>query len=326
MKEIGEGAACFYTVINIIGTIIISVLCFNHSSESDSDDEITMLLINIIPQVFCIILLIDFCVDDCKCHSVDDFCDCKGEGGGNCNCNCNGGGGGGEVCVALAIIILFIIAMFIIFAIFYGLTKGIGKYASRKCSLGTIFFFETIISIYCIYLYFMDEDGIKYAYIFGVSLGLSVVNFIGLLIPCCRDGCCSAFVSEFCSCCLSQRKSIINQPIIKQNNIIEQNKDLLTNDFDTNPIPISPPSVNSSVEKNYNYNSSIYNNNYIPPINNNFFQDNNNAIDNVTKPNYEIDNDIDRTGSNYDIAPLPYDLPSENEILENYKKYNNSNN
>ena len=330
MKDIGEGTACFFTLINIIGTIIITVFCLDHSTKSDSSDELTMALINIIPQLFCVILLIDFCIiGNSKNHVGGQDCDCNCKGGGS-DCNCSGGGGGGgDAGAALAIICLLIIAAFLIFAIFYGLTKGIGKYASRLCSLGTIFFFETIISIYCMYLYFMDDDGIKYAYIFGVSLGLSVFNFVGLIIFCCGD-CCPTCCSECCSCCHSQRKSIINQPIVKQNNIIGQNKDLLTNDFDINPIPISPPSDISSVENNYNFSSSIYNNNYLPPPNNNIYNNNynkeNTAIDNITKPGYNFDNDINRTGSNYDIAPLPYDLPTENEILENYKKYNETSN
>lgn len=330
MKEIGEVSACFFTMINIVGTIIISVLCLNHSSESDSDDEITMLLINIVPQLFCIILLIDFCIDDCCKNQKSGDCDCKGGDCGDCG-NCNwvgGGGGGGDAGAALAIICLFTIAVILIFAIFYGLTKGIGKNPSRICSLGIIFFFEGIIAIYCVYLYFMDDDGEKFAFIFGVSLGLSVMNFVGLLIPCCGD-CCSTFWSECCcqSCCHSQRKSIINQPIVKQNNIAEKNKDLLSDDFITNPIPITPQNENYSVENNYNYSSSIYNNNPNNTIynNNNFYKDNM-AIDNITKPSNDFDNNIERTGSNYDNAPLPYDLPTENEILENYLKNNNNNN
>ena len=171
------------------------------------------------------------------------------------------------------------------------------------------------------HLYFMDEEGKKYVYIFGVSIGLSVVNFVGLLIPCCRD-CCSDCCS-LCCCCHSQRKSIINQPIVKQNNAID--KDLLSNDFDTNPIPIAPQNDNSSIENNYNYNSSI-SNNYNPNANiysSNFLD--NLPIDNATKPSNDFDNNIGRTGSNYDNAPLPYDLQSKNEILEKYQKnYNNN--
>ena len=325
MKPIGEGLACVLTFIDIVGTIIITILCLIHSSESDSNDEITMVLINAIPQVFCLALLIDFCIDDHKSGECD-CCDgdCKCSGGGDCNCS-GGGGGGGDAGAALAIALLVLLAAFLLFIVLYGLTKGIGKNPSRICSLITILFFEAIISIYCMHLYFMDEEGEKYVYIFGVSVGLSVANFVGLLIPCCRD-CCSNCcpLCWTCCCCHSQRKSIINQPIVKQNNIIEQKQDLLSNDFETKPIPITPPSDNSSVESNYN--SSIYNN-YKPNTNiygNNYLD--NLPIDNLTKPSKDFDNNIERTGSNYDNAPLPYDLPSENEILEKYQKNNNNNN
>ena len=332
MKPIGEGLACVLTLIDIVGTIIITILCLNHSSESDSNDEITMVLINVIPQVFCFVLLIDFCIDDCCKNHKSGECDCcDGGGGGDCNCggggdcNCSGGGGGGDAGAGLAVVLLVLLAAFLIFVFFYGLTKGIGKNPSRICSLVTILFFEAIISIYCIHLYFMDEEGEKYVYIFGVSVGLSVANFVGLLIPCfreCSSDCCSLCWTS-CCCCHSQRKSIINQPIVKQNNIIEQKQDLLSNDFETKPIPITPPSDNSSVESNYN--SSIYNN-YKPNTNiygNNYLD--NMAIDNITKPSNDFDNNIERTGSNYDIAPLPYDLPSEKEILEKYQTNNNNN-
>lgn len=361
MKEISEGMACFYTVINIIGTIAITILCLNHSSEldseseSDSNDEITMVLINIIPQIFCIVLLIDFCIDDC-CKSGgggggSGDCNCSGGGSGDCNCS-GGGGNAGEAGLGLLLICVVLIAVAMIFGFFYAFTKGIGKSASRCCSLGTIFFFETLIAIYCMYLYFMDDDGEKYVYIFGVSLGLSIVNFAAIIIPCCRE-CCSNFscrecCGECCSacdcwkcclnCCRSQRKSIINQPIVKNNNIIDQKKDLLNNDFDTNTntIPITPPSDNSSFDNNnYNYNSSIYNNYKPNTIYNNIYNNNNNdiynnnynennPIDNATKPSNNYDNNIERTGSNYDNAPLPYDLPSEKEILEKYQNNNNN--
>ena len=199
MKEISEGMACFYTVINIIGTIAITILCLNHSSEldseseSDSNDEITMVLINIIPQIFCIVLLIDFCFDDCCKSGGGGSGDCNCSGGGSGDCNCSGGGGNaGEAGLGLLLICVVLIAVAMIFGFFYAFTKGIGKSASRCCSLGTIFFFETLIAIYCMYLYFMDDDGEKYVYIFGVSLGLSIVNFAAIIIPCCRE-CCSNF-------------------------------------------------------------------------------------------------------------------------------------
>jgi len=345
MKKIGEGFALFYTLINIIGTIAITILGLNHSSEldseseSDSNDEITIVLINIVPQVFCIVLLIDFCIEDC-CKSVGG-----GGGSGDCNCNgdcnCSGGGGGnaGEAGLGLLFLLVILLAVAMIFGFFYAFTKGIGKNASRCCSLGTIFFFESLIAIYCMYLYFMDDDGEKYVYIFGVSLGLSIANFVGVLIPCCGDYCSHCSFFDCCksciNCCSSQRKSIINQPIVKNNNIIDQKKDLLNNDFDTNSIPITPPSDNSSFDNN-NYNSSIYSN-YKPNSiynnmdnnynNNNTYKNNyneNNAIDNVTKPSNIDDNNIERTGSNYDNAPLPYDLPSEKEILEKYQNNNNN--
>ena len=322
-------------MINIIGTIAITVLCLDNSSEldseseSDSNDEITMVLINIVTQIFCIILIIDFCIGDC-CKSCD-------KGNGNCDMGkmeCSGGGGGGgNAGLGLLLICVFIIAIAMIYAFFYFLTEGIGKHASRLCSLVTICFFETLIAVYCIYLYFMDDNGETYVYIFGVSLGLSMVNFIGFLIPFCND--CSVFClncwkSCCCCCCHPPRKSIINKPIVRQNNINDQKKGLLSNNFDINPMPISPPSNNSSIEDNFNGNFIIYND-YFRNNNNINLNDNNcnenTPIDNITKPKNDFDNDIERTGSNYDNAPLPYDYdyPSEKEILENYQKNANNN-
>ena len=313
MKKIGDALACVLTLINIIGTIVITILCLNHSSESNSEDEITMLLINIIPQLFCFILLIDFCIDEetVNCNNID----CSGYN----SLNGLNGNDLGPVGAIIAIICLFLFAVCLIIGFFYGLTKGIGKIVSRWCALSTIFFFETIISIYCIYLNFIDDDGVKYAYIFGVSLGLSIINFVGLLIPCCGNclSFCSSCYSSCCSCCLScsksQRKSIINQPLVKKNNISEEKNDLLGSDFDNNPILINLSSDNSSEGNNKNF--SIYNNNK-----------DNSAIDSITKPNIDFDNDIQRGESNNEYSPLPYDFPNKNKLLENYKKNNNNNN
>ena len=258
-----------------------------------------MTLINIVPKIFCIILIIDFFIDDC----------CKDCYFSSVHINYEGGGGGDlkDSCVGLLIVCLMIIVILAIYSFFLGLTKVIGKNASRYCSLDTIFFFETLISIYCMHLHFMIDGAKKFVLIFGISLGLSIVNFFGFFIPLCRD-CCLAFCSEYCSfCCISKRKSIINQLIVKQNNINEQKKDFLSNDFDAISIPIYTPSENAFEENNNNYNSSVYLNKNI--YNNNYTE--NTPIDNITKANDAFDNDIERTGNDYDIATLPYGLQSE---------------
>ena len=132
MKAIGECLACVLTFIDIVGTIIITILCLNHSSESDSNDEITMVLINIIPQVFCFVLIIDFCIDDSSKNHKSGEIDCCEGGGGDCNCggggdcNCNGGGGG-DAAGVVAFIVLVLLAAFLIIVFFYCFTKGIGK-------------------------------------------------------------------------------------------------------------------------------------------------------------------------------------------------------
>ena len=140
--------------------------------------------------------------------------------------------------------------------------------------------------------------------------------------------CCSVFYSEcWASCWHSKRKSIINQPIVKKKNTIYQKNDLLSSDFYENSIPISPQKNNSSEENKWCYDSSIYNN-YNP--NNNICYNNYNEstpIDNIAKTIKDFDDNIERTWSNYDKAPLPYDLPNEKAILKNYQKniHKNSN-
>ena len=61
MKHIEEDFAIILTIINIIGTITITLLII----LLDKDKGFIIIIINIIPQICCIILLIDFCVDKC---------------------------------------------------------------------------------------------------------------------------------------------------------------------------------------------------------------------------------------------------------------------
>ena len=42
----------------------------------------------------------------------------------------------------------------------------------------------------------------------------------------------------------------------------------------------------------------------------------NEPIDNITKPDNDYNDEIRRVESNYSNAPLPIDLPSENEIYK----------
>lgn len=243
---------------------------------------------NCIPIFFCIILLISFCVDEC----CKEDCCCKKEGGiggRDCDCNfCICNEGRGDPAVGFVVLLFLIISAFaLIYFLFYFFSKGIGKDDSRKCSLVAAFLFELIIAIYSGILYFY-ESGEKYnengyAYIFGISLGLSVINLLAIIIPNIYD------------CLNSQnnkRKSIINQPIVIKNNEYEKKNNPVENDFDSIPItPQTQPIISPSENIYYNQ-----------------------PIDSIIKPDNGFNEQIQRTESNYDNAPLPLDLPTENEV------------
>ena len=167
MKIIGEGLAIFLTLINIIGTIAITFLFI----WLDLDEGIAIIFINFIPQIFCIVLLIDFCIEECSKICEEPKCDDN-------NCNCQGGDAGGLICV-LIIMVVILVFLVIIFAFFYIFTKLMGKHISRFCSLGTILFFELGISLYSLYLFFDVEQ--KFIIIFSVSLCLALIDLFGIL-------------------------------------------------------------------------------------------------------------------------------------------------
>ena len=121
MKIIGEGLAVILTIINITRTILITLLI----KQLDIDEGIVIIIININPQIFCIVLLIDFCIEEC-CKTVK-----KGKCGG-------GNEQSGDLAGALVALILFVIILIIsliVFAFFYIFTKLMGKHISRFCSL-----------------------------------------------------------------------------------------------------------------------------------------------------------------------------------------------
>ena len=121
MKIIGEGLAAILTIINIIGTISITLLI----KWLDIDEGIVIIIINITPQIFCIVLLIDFCIEEC-CKTVKKA---KCEGGREQSGDLVG------LLIALILFAIILIISLIVFAFFYIFTKLMGKHISRFCSL-----------------------------------------------------------------------------------------------------------------------------------------------------------------------------------------------
>ena len=135
MKNIKEDFAIILTIINIIGTITITLLII----LLDKDKGFIIIIINIIPQICCIILLIDFCVDKCCVNykACVDKCIYK--------MHVNN-------CAGLIIFCIVFLVFIIIFGFFALFTDIIGKHISRYCSLGTIIFLELGISLYSLFL------------------------------------------------------------------------------------------------------------------------------------------------------------------------------
>lgn len=265
MKIIGEGLAIFLTIINVIGTIAITVLFF----WIDKDEGIVIIFINLIPQIFCIVLLIDFCVDECSKMCENPKCD-------GSNCNCQGGDLGGLICALILFIVIFVFLV-IIFAFFYIFTKLMGKHISRFCSLGVIIFFELGISLYSLYLFF-DKDQ-KFIFICGTSFCLALIDLFGILYS-------SHYGPSYEES--DSQGQIYNtgfETFKPKNDLTEKIE--IKNGFE-------PTSAENNLEEKKNN----------PPM------------DNITTSNNDYNDEIKRVESNYSNAPLPIDLPKENEIYK----------
>ena len=98
MKKIREGLAIFLTIINIIGTIAITALIL----YLELSEGYIILLINLIPLIFCIVLIIDFCVDEC-CKVFESL-----------KCDPNNWHCGGQAIEIGPLIVILILCFFII--------------------------------------------------------------------------------------------------------------------------------------------------------------------------------------------------------------------
>ena len=320
MKDIRELHLFFLILINITGTIAIDLVLYNENFLcSDKNDKFTILLVNIAPMFFCLILGVDFflygcygCIDyclscncgspncycgncdcggcnDCDCRDCDCKCDCNCDcKSSDCKCDLGSGGGEGAAGAALGICLLAI-ALAAIAAVFaligfliYFLTKGVGKRYSRRIALCSISFFELLIGIYCTNLYLDDKEiNEDYIIVIGISGFLFFINFLGILLPNCFN-CCNLDNYE------NERDgSIIVQPLVKKNNESDKVKEDGSKDFDSTPI-----SVNN-------------NNNYFKPE----------PITPIDKPDYFYSGQNEN--DNNENAPLPIDYTSSNNIYYN---------
>ena len=323
MKDIRELHLFFLILINIMGTAAIDLVLYNEKFTClDDDDKFTILLVNIAPMFFCLILGVDFfmygcygCIDyclacncncsnstcnsqdcncgecnncdcrgcDCKCDDCDCDCDCK------CNdCKCNGDAGQGLAGLALilcAILIALAViagALALIGFTIYFLTKGVGKKYSRRIALFAIAFFELLIGLYCANLY-LDDTEVNKDYIIVIGIA-GVICFLDIL---------GIILPNCFDCCNldnydnPDRGSIIVQPLVKKQNESDKVKNDENKDIDSTSIPVNT------------------NDNYYKP-------------ETITPPdNY---NNSQNEKNNNENAPSPVDYISSNDI------YYNSNN
>ena len=258
MKDIRELFLFFLILINILGTISIDLVLYDENfSCLDNNDKFIILLINIAPMFFCLILIVDFflyncygCMNclcsnciclDCGCGSCNCDCDCKDCNCDDCECNCekededkdDDGKGALALLLIMIIIVAAVIALVIVGLIIYLLTKKVGKKYSRRIALSVISLFGLAISIYCTYLYLDDTEINKdYIIIIGISGFLSFINFLGILLP------------NFFYCCDANNYgnresdgSIIVQPLVKAENENDRVKNEESKDFDNIPVP-----------------------------------------------------------------------------------------
>ena len=153
-----------------------------------------------------------------------------------------------------------------------------GKHISRFCSLGVIIFFELGISLYSLFLFFDNKK--IYIIIFSVSLCLVLIDLFGILYTLFYGPSYEESDSK------EQKNTTTGSETFKPMNDLRE-KFEIKND-------LHPTSTENNVEeKKYNE-----------------------AIDNITKPDNDYNDEIRRVESNYSNAPLPIDLPSENEIYK----------
>ena len=166
MKDIRELHLFFLILINIAGTVAIDLVLYNEKFTClDEDDKFTILLVNIAPMFFCLILGIDFfmygcygCIDyclscncncsncycqpcncqpcdcgECDCRDCDCKCDCKCD---DCKCNdCKLNLGSGKdaagaalgICIIMIALAVVAAVLALIVALIFCLTKGVGK-------------------------------------------------------------------------------------------------------------------------------------------------------------------------------------------------------
>ena len=259
-------------------------------SSAFHDIIIPMLVLDGISFYFCIILMISFCIDNKNNYSSNNNnynmnsnsnsnsnskqTKSKSSGASDCG-NCSGCGDAG----GLGIVLLVLLVAVLVVIITYGLTKGIGKHASRYVSLIVLIILHLLASLLCINNLFTDNGIINYI-IGGVSLFLVVINILGILLP--NLNCCQILRYDY------------NPNSIKNNNPMSQNNNDKTTLLDKKSI-----STQLDIERNA-YDSEK---NYEKPKNkqiNDFREE---------SPRY----------SDYGNAPTPavYDLPTENEIYKN---------
>ena len=277
MKKIREGLAIFLTIINFIGTIAITALIL----YLELSEGYIILLINLIPLIFCIVLIIDFCVDEC-CKVFESLkCDPN-------NWNCSTPGTEIGPLIVILIICFFIIfvlsILFMIFLFFYVFTKGMGKHVSRFYSLWAIIFFEIGISLYSLFLFFDEEK--KCIIIFAISSCLALFDLFGILFTICP---CS------CSCCCSNDE--------EEDDENDENYEIYEND--QNEID----TTDSLFKSELSVKNTVLRNDFEPTSNENNLEEKNNnpPIDNITRPNNNCNDEIKRVESDYSNAPLPID-------------------
>ena len=158
----------------------------------NNDIILYLLVLNILSLYFCIILMISFCIQSKSDYSSNNSNSNRSKSKGsssNSDCdNCGNCGGGGGDSGGVAIVFVVFLVVVLIVVLTYGLTKGIGKHASRYVSLVMLIFTHFFICIVCIISLIIGK-GLVFYIIGGISTTLLVCNILGILLPnlnCCQ--------------------------------------------------------------------------------------------------------------------------------------------